>query len=128
MRRLPGTQAGEEVNQNKNNTVAIISALIAFYLITIGDVSDIGKVWPGPSGNSSEIVQAFEKSLAKDLVEVAKVVDEKSQDQVNQGIANAFQRAADEADRVLLSQVEKLDDDDFDGLRKLLERTAEGLD
>lgn len=99
-------------------TIAIV-ALLAFPHIDI----DIPI-----SGGESPLAEAFATQLATDLNAIAGGVGEKSPAEIDKAIENAFDRAADAADRELDKSIQVLADDDYEGLKDTLRDAAEELE
>jgi hypothetical protein len=79
------------------------------------------------NGGRSAVEAAFSDSLSADLLEIANEVGVKNLAEIDKAIENAFQRAADEADRELDKSIQSLADDDYEGLKDALRKTAEEL-
>jgi len=80
-----------------------------------------------PIITESPLTAAFERSLSEDLGTIAEAVGVKSPVEIDKALEAAFLRAADEADRVLDESIQPLADDDYEGLREVLQENSEDL-
>jgi len=102
--------------------ITCVTAIIALLALPHIDITI-----PIDGGSGSPITEAFAKSLATDFGEIANLVDEKSPNEIDKAIENAFQRAADESDRELDKSIQIIADDDYEGLKDALLKASEGL-
>lgn len=104
----------------------VVNALFVMAALLVVGWDHLPDVQPQPV-RQSPLTVAFERSLRADLQLIAEQVGKKPIEEITQAHELAFERAAGQAEAVLLPSMEALPKDDYTGLRQLYLDAAEGL-